>query len=61
MSMLSWWKDQSVPPSHEDTNLGINAPYIREHLSNTHINSLTKDSLHKIFFYTHATMDHVLK
>ncbi|HDY8433501.1 TPA: phosphatidylserine/phosphatidylglycerophosphate/cardiolipin synthase family protein, partial [Klebsiella pneumoniae] len=41
MSMLSWWKDQSVPPSHEDTNLGINAPYIREHLSNTHINSLT--------------------
>ncbi|HDC4521079.1 phospholipase D-like domain-containing protein [Enterobacter kobei] len=61
MNMLSWWKNLSFPPSHEDTNLGIYAPYIREHLSKSKISSLTEDNLHNIFFYTHATIDHVIK
>lgn len=61
MNMLSWWKSLSVPPSHEDTNLGIYAPYIREYLSKSKISSLTEDNLHKILSYTHATMDHVIK
>ncbi|WP_163363280.1 phospholipase D-like domain-containing protein [Enterobacter cloacae] len=61
MSMLSWWKSQSVPPSNEDIHLGIYAPYIRENLSKNNIDSLTEDKLHQIFSYTHATMDHVIK
>lgn len=61
MSMLSWWKSQSVPPSNEDIHLGIYAPYIREHLSKNNIGSLTEDKLYQIFAYTHATMDHVIK
>ncbi|HAS1031021.1 TPA: phosphatidylserine/phosphatidylglycerophosphate/cardiolipin synthase family protein [Enterobacter cloacae] len=61
MSMLSWWKSQSVPPSNEDIHLGIYAPYIREHFSKNNIGSLTEDKLYQIFAYTHATMDHVIK
>lgn len=61
MSMLSWWKSQSVPPSNEDIHLGIYAPYIREHLSKNNICSLAEDKLYQIFAYTHATMDHVIK
>lgn len=61
MNMLSWWKSLSEPPSHEDINLGINANYIREHLAKDKINTLSEEELHKIFSYTHATMDHVIK
>ena len=61
MNMLSWWKSLSAPPSNEDINMGIYAPYIREHLSKNNISSLTEDNLHKILSYTHATMDHVIK
>lgn len=61
MSILSWWKSQSVPPSNEDIHIGIYAPYIREHLSKNNISSLTESNLHKIFSYTYATMDHVIK
>lgn len=61
MSMLSWWKSLSVPPSNEDIHLGIYAPYIRENLSKNNIGSLTEDKLYQIFSYTHATMDHVIK
>lgn len=61
MSMLSWWKSLSVPPSNEDIHLGIYAPYIHEKLSKNNIGSLTENNLHKIFSYTHATMDHVIK
>ncbi|HGF5374080.1 TPA: phosphatidylserine/phosphatidylglycerophosphate/cardiolipin synthase family protein, partial [Escherichia coli] len=61
MNMLSWWKSLSEPPSHEDINLGINANYIREHLAKNKINTLSEEELHKIFSYTHATMDHVIK
>lgn len=61
MSMLSWWKDLSIPLSNEDIHLEIYAPYIRDHLSKNNIVLLTEDNLHKIFSYTHATMDHVIK
>lgn len=61
MSMLSWWKDLSIPLSNEDIQLEIYAPYIRDHLSKNNIVLLTEDNLHKIFSYTHATMDHVIK
>ncbi|AUV02966.1 TPA: hypothetical protein I8271_004494 [Kluyvera intermedia] len=61
MSILSWWKSLSVPPSNEDIHLGIYAPYIHENLSKNNIGSLTEDKLHQIFYSTHATMDHVIK
>ncbi|EAB6494330.1 phosphatidylserine/phosphatidylglycerophosphate/cardiolipin synthase family protein [Salmonella enterica subsp. enterica serovar Reading] len=61
MSMLSWWKDLSIPLSNEDIHLEVYAPYIRDHLSKNNIILLTEDNLYKIFSYTHATMDHVIK
>ncbi|MDI4740337.1 hypothetical protein MJN54_34675, partial [Salmonella enterica subsp. enterica serovar Kentucky] len=37
MSMLSWWKDLSIPLSNEDIHLEVYAPYIRDHLSKNNI------------------------
>ncbi|MET4819912.1 phospholipase D-like domain-containing protein [Endozoicomonas lisbonensis] len=59
--IMEWWKIQREAPSNEHENLYVHAPYIREHLAEDKILTLSKDEFEKVLYYTHATCDHIIK
>jgi len=58
---LNWWKSLPEPPSNEDVNMEVNAPFIRRVLSKGNIDSLSLDDFTLLCGYTHATLEHVKK
>lgn len=60
-SALYWWKSTISAPTQEDVTFEVNAPYLRSTLSESKILNLSIEDLSKVFEYTHATKDHVIK
>jgi hypothetical protein len=58
---MQWWANLAGPPSNEDITFSINAPFIREHLSEKALPELDITAFTKICEYTHATKDHLIK
>lgn len=58
---LQWWKQLQTSPTDEEKTLYVSAPYIKDILREDRISSITTEELSKVFSYTHATKDHVIK
>lgn len=58
---LAWWKSLKEPPSSEDVNFEVNAPFIKQALAKDKIDQLSLDDFRLLCGYTHATLEHVKK
>ena len=58
---MGWWKGLLEAPTNEQDTLYEFAPYIREHLSEDKLLTLSNEEFEKVLYYTHATCDHIIK
>lgn len=58
---MEWWRKLSSPPTSEDTNFEVNAPFIRNVLKKENIDNIDVNRLEQLCIYTHATREHVKK